>query len=116
MVSFAPEDDWYDYDDRYSRTATQAEAHAEWHLNAGVPMGQPGCPWDACHPVEDFKPDPQEGEGIRCAHCKSRHWTVADVKACAERQAAQKAADEERRKDSQWSWEYQKKWGRAENE
>ena len=26
-----------------------AEAHAEWHRNAGVPMGQPGCPQDACH-------------------------------------------------------------------
>lgn len=29
--------------------ATIADAHREWHLNAGVPMGQPGCPQDACH-------------------------------------------------------------------
>lgn len=34
--------------------ATMAEAHREWHWNAGVPMGQAGCPQDACHPVEDF--------------------------------------------------------------
>jgi hypothetical protein len=34
--------------------ATMADAHREWHLNAGVPMGQPGCPQDACHPIEDF--------------------------------------------------------------
>lgn len=32
--------------------ATESEAHAEWHRNAGVPMGQPGCPQDACHPIE----------------------------------------------------------------
>jgi len=29
--------------------ATMSDAHAEWHRNAGVPMGQPGCPQDACH-------------------------------------------------------------------
>jgi len=32
-------------------TATQSEAHIEWHLNSGVPVGQP-CPWDACQPDE----------------------------------------------------------------
>lgn len=36
-----------------TRMATMADAHAEWHWNAGVPMGQPGCPQDACHPVDD---------------------------------------------------------------
>lgn len=34
------------------RLATDAEAHVEWHLNSGVPMGEP-CPWDACHSVTD---------------------------------------------------------------
>jgi len=45
-----------------TRTATEAEAHAEWHLNAGVPMGTPGCPWDACHDDDwhDDEPDPDE--------------------------------------------------------
>jgi hypothetical protein len=33
--------------------ATMQEAHREWHINAGVPMGQPGCPQDACHPIGD---------------------------------------------------------------
>lgn len=30
--------------------ATMADAHREWHVNAGVPMGPTGgtCPWDAC--------------------------------------------------------------------
>ena len=32
--------------------ATPSDAHREWHLNAGVPMGTPGCPQDACHPPE----------------------------------------------------------------
>lgn len=51
-----------DYDDRFSRVATEAEAHVEWHLNAGVPMGTPGCPQDACH--GDYGPDyePDEAE------------------------------------------------------
>jgi hypothetical protein len=34
--------------------ATMADAHREWHLNTGVPMGQPGCPQDACHPPDDY--------------------------------------------------------------
>lgn len=35
--------------------ATMADAHREWHRNAGVPMGTPGCPQDACHlPDEDY--------------------------------------------------------------
>jgi hypothetical protein len=29
--------------------ATMAEAHNEWHANAGVPVGLP-CPMDACDP------------------------------------------------------------------
>jgi hypothetical protein len=34
--------------------ATEADAHREWHLNAGVPVGQP-CPWDACDPAEEYE-------------------------------------------------------------
>jgi len=85
-------------DERESRTATPGEAHAEWHRNAGVPMGQPGCPQDACHPIEDFEPDPEPGEGIRCAHCKGRHWTVATVKECAREQARLKV-----QQDAPWA-------------
>lgn len=46
-------------DDRHSRPATESEAHQEWHLNAGIPVGTPGCPWDACHSDvhEDWEPD-----------------------------------------------------------
>jgi hypothetical protein len=69
-------------DERYSHTATPGEAHAEWHRNTGQRYG---CPQDACHPPEDFEPEPEPGEGVRCAHCKGRHWTVADVKDCAAR-------------------------------
>lgn len=37
--------------------ATMADSHREWHRNAGVPMGTPGCPQDACHPPEpDYAP------------------------------------------------------------
>lgn len=42
----------YDPDD-YAPMATMSDAHAEWHRNTGVPMGQPGCPQDACHPYDD---------------------------------------------------------------
>lgn len=45
-----------------SRTATESEAHAEWHRNAGVPIGTPGCPQDACH--VDCEPD------YTCDQCK----------------------------------------------
>jgi hypothetical protein len=40
--------------------ATIADAHREWHINAGVPMGLPGCPQDACH-VPEFDTD-EEGD------------------------------------------------------
>lgn len=49
---------WDEYDEREDRVATESEAHAEWHRNAGVPMGTPGCPWDACHP--DYEPGYEE--------------------------------------------------------
>lgn len=48
--------------------ATQADAHREWHLNAGVPMGTPGCPQDACHPIEDFHEVPVTESGVRCGN------------------------------------------------
>ena len=48
--------------------ATMGEAHAEWHLNAGVPMGQPGCPQDACH-----LPDPDPEFWALCGHCGEYH-------------------------------------------
>jgi len=56
--------------------ATMADAHREWHTNAGVPMGTPGCPQDACHPIDD---DSWCGEAIvKCGHCKDYHpvWLV----------------------------------------
>jgi hypothetical protein len=37
----------------YAPLATEADAHAEWHRNTGVPMGTPGCPQDACHPDDE---------------------------------------------------------------
>lgn len=73
----------WEFENRYAPCATPGDAHAEWHRNAGVPMGTPGCPQDACHPIDDFIPEPEAGEGIRCAHCKGRHWSVADVRSCA---------------------------------
>jgi hypothetical protein len=55
----------YEDDDYgYTRQATEAEAHAEWHLNSGVPMGTPGCPQDACHADDDFDPSEINGEPI----------------------------------------------------
>jgi hypothetical protein len=39
--------------DDWGPLATMADAHSEWHRNAGVPMGQPGCPQDACDPYPD---------------------------------------------------------------
>lgn len=80
--------------------ATPCEAHAEWHLNSGVPMGLPGCPQDACH--TDWTDETtlrrlvrqrdvnyafirgEEGDAtIRCAHCHGIHLSVAAVRACA---------------------------------
>lgn len=34
--------------DEMTHIATEDEAHREWHLNAGIPIGTAGCPWDAC--------------------------------------------------------------------
>lgn len=73
-----------------SHLATPGEAHAEWHRNAGVPMGQPGCPQDACHPVDDYDYLPEEtAEGVRCGNRKAHpqgayHASVEDVRSCYE--------------------------------
>lgn len=50
----------YGYEDEYVPQATMADAHAEWHRNAGIPMGTPGCPQDACHPTEPDEYAPQD--------------------------------------------------------
>ena len=55
--------DWMDeaYDARDDdRPATEAEAHVEWHLNSGVPIGTPGCPYDACHADEHEEYEEEE--------------------------------------------------------
>jgi len=54
-----------DYGDR---PASDSEAHAEWHLNAGHPMDMPGCPWDCCD-------GPSEGEA-RWAACQDTFGEV----------------------------------------
>jgi hypothetical protein len=44
--------------DDYAPMATEADAHREWHHNAGVPMGTGSCPWDACQPPDDVESEP----------------------------------------------------------
>lgn len=72
--------------DAYAPMATMSDAHREWHLNSGVPMGQPGCPQDACHPIEDFEPEPEPTVkcGNKAAHGgePGYHHTAAGVKEC----------------------------------
>jgi hypothetical protein len=55
---------FYDSDD-YAPLATMSDAHSEWHRNAGVPMGQAGCPQDACDPgmYDYLDEDPAESAG-----------------------------------------------------
>lgn len=64
--------------------ATMADAHREWHLNTGVPMGTPGCPQDACHPIEDFADEIattswEPAPLATCGHCK-RRLPVAEIR------------------------------------
>jgi len=81
--------------------ATPGDAHREWHLNSGVPMGLPGCPQDACH-VDEYS-DPatiralvrqreinfalmrgEDGSAtIACGHCSGIHLSVRAVADCA---------------------------------
>lgn len=64
----------------YAPMATMADAHREWHANTGVPMGQPGCPQDACHPFDDYEqedPTPEmiaEAEAWRAAQEAEPAW------------------------------------------
>lgn len=58
-----------------------ADAHRDWHVVHGAPgKSDEVCPLDCWDPPYD--PEPETGEGIRCGKCRSRHWDVADVKAC----------------------------------
>jgi hypothetical protein len=60
---------YFDPAEKFGQVANQAEAHVEWHRNAGIPMGTPGCPWDACdiddendgrpEPIDDHSGNPQ---------------------------------------------------------
>lgn len=83
-----------------SQVATMSDAHREWHLNSGVPMGQPGCPQDACHPVyddEDMEPSVPEWKApavvmstnrVKCGNRKAHgadvvyHESSDAVRAC----------------------------------
>lgn len=62
--------------------ATMSDAHAEWHRNAGVPMGTPGCPQDACHyPDEgpyDEEPEPPAPEPAP-AYVRRLDWSTIPV-------------------------------------
>jgi hypothetical protein len=42
-------------EEAWAPLATMDDAHREWHRNTGVPMGQPGCPQDACDPPENYE-------------------------------------------------------------
>ena len=46
--------------DDFGEVATMNDAHREWHRNTGVPMGQPGCPQDACDPYHGDYDDADE--------------------------------------------------------
>jgi hypothetical protein len=70
----------YDYDER---PATESEAHVEWHLNSGVPMGTPGCPQDACH-IEDDRDHGPSAIAIVGSRDWDNQWLVRSfVKAVA---------------------------------
>lgn len=76
-------------DERHSVMATPSDAHREWHWNSGVPMGQPGCPQDACHPVEEDFEVPEVKCGNKQAHEAwdrntglGYHYTSREVEEC----------------------------------
>lgn len=80
--------DWEDeYHNRNAPFATMSDAHSEWHRNAGVPMGTPGCPMDACHPVDDYE-EPTVKCGNKAVHGKDGsisypyHYSTAEVREC----------------------------------
>ena len=46
---------WGEHSDDWTPgVASPGEAHSEWHRNARVPMGTPGCPQDACHDDDEL--------------------------------------------------------------
>lgn len=63
--------------DAFAPLATMADAHREWHANAGVPMGTPGCPQDACHVDDDDDDEAPALVSCGCG-CKSKApvWEV----------------------------------------
>ena len=74
----------YDPREEYAPLATMSDAHREWHLNSGVPMGQPGCPQDACHPVDEYDEPPTVKCGNKSAHGgePGYHYSAAEVREC----------------------------------
>lgn len=87
-------------EDRFSQMATPGDAHREWHLNSGVPMGLPGCPQDACHSEylshsevkrlvrqREINFAHMRGEvgsaTISCAHCHGIHLAIGYVRSCS---------------------------------
>lgn len=70
-------DAYYERQNAFAPLATMADAHREWHINAGVPMGAPGCPQDACHVDDDYDEVPP-APMVRCG-CGCGLRVPADV-------------------------------------
>jgi hypothetical protein len=53
------------YDERFSDASgsPHADAHREWHRNAGVPVGLGSCPWDVCDPSAYYDGLDEDDEG-----------------------------------------------------
>lgn len=58
------------------------EEHTFWHIQNG-PREEGGCPWDCYDPAMFLPPEPEEGEGVRCGHCKGRHWSIEELRQCS---------------------------------
>lgn len=87
--------------------ATMSDAHREWHLNSGVPVGLPGCPQDACHIDESMSRSEinrlvrqreinfahmrgeQGSATISCAHCHGIHLSIGYVRECARKNSVE---------------------------
>lgn len=71
--------------------ATMADAHREWHRNAGVPMGTPGCPEDACHLPDDdrwWEDEPEPVYLVSTPYGTVTHLTYEQAKTEARQAAA----------------------------
>lgn len=54
--------------------ATESELHRAWHRENGVPLGQPGCPQDACHLPDDIDGEDQDqAVGVQQAEVVELH-------------------------------------------